>query len=168
MKQLISLATTVLLLGLLLPGSNAFAQTANGQLRGTSWRLISGRVERHGKKVRLTAPPLQGFLVFDSNDHFLIMITRSGPPKSASTAGQAGTAGEIKATLQRSVACFGTYSISEADQTINIHIEGSTFPKWIGSDQKRQFTLTGDKLTLTNSSLSSGAGTAQLVLERVK
>jgi hypothetical protein len=168
MKQFISLATTVLLLGLLLPESKAFAQAANDQLRGTSWRLISGQVERDGKKVRLAAPPLQGFLVFDSGDHFLIVITRSGPAKSASKSGQAGTAGENRATLQRSVACFGTYSISNAEHTINVHIEGSTFPKWIGSDQKRQFTLSSDKLTLTNSSLESGTGTAQLVLGRVR
>jgi hypothetical protein len=168
MKQLISLTAAALLLGLLLPENRAFAQIANDQLEGSSWRLISGRIEREGKKVHLTAPPLQGFLVFDSRNHFLIMITRSGPAKSSSNAGQAGNPGGNKAALQRSVACFGTYSINDADHTINVHIEGSTFPKWIGSDQKREFTLTGDKLTLTSSTLSGGTGIAQIVLGRVR
>ena len=154
------------MLGLLLPESNAVAQAANDQFRGTSWRLVSGQVQRGGKNVRLTAPAVQGFLIFDSNDHFLIVITRSNVPRIAS--GQAGTLGQNKATLQRSVACFGTYSINNADHTINVHIEGSTFPKWTGTDQKRQFAVVDDKLTLTNSSASGGVGTAQLVWERVK
>jgi hypothetical protein len=168
MKQLISLTTAALLLGVLLPEAHALAQTANEQFRGTSWTLISGSVERGGKKVHLIAPRLQGFLMFDNSDHFLIAITRSGLPKFTSNPGQAGTLGENKAALQRSIACFGTYSISEADQTINVHIEGSTFPKWTGTDQKRQFTVTGDKLKWTNSSPPGAAGTAQLVWKRAK
>jgi len=80
MKQLISLTAAALLLGVLLPEGYAVAQTANDQFRGSSWTLISGRVERGGREVRLIAPRLQGFLMFDSNDHFLIVITRSGLP----------------------------------------------------------------------------------------
>ena len=168
MKQLISITTAGLLLGLLLPDGNAIAQTSNDQFKGSSWRVISGKVERGGKTVRLNAPRLQGFLMFDSNDHFLIVITRSGLPKFASNPSPSGILDENKATLQRSIACFGTYSISEADHTINVHIEGSTFPKWTGTDQKRQFSVVGDKLELTNSVPSGGAGTAELVWQRVK
>ena len=124
--------------------------------------------ERGGRKVRLTAPRLQGFLVFDGNDHFLIVIARSGPCRFAFTSGQARTPGENQATLQRSIACFGTYSINDADHTISAHIEGSSFPKWIGTAQTRQFTVTGEKLKWTNSSPSGGAGTADLVWKRVK
>ncbi len=78
MKQLILLTTAALLLGLL-PQDSAVAQTANDQFRGSSWRLISGKVERGGKEVRLSAPRLQGFLIFDSQDHFLIVITPFRP-----------------------------------------------------------------------------------------
>jgi hypothetical protein len=160
MKQLISLTTAALLLGVLLPDGSAVAQAANDLFRGSSWTLISGKVERGGKEVRLIVPSFQGFLMFDNNDHFLIVITRSGLSKSASK--------ENKATLQRSIGCFGTYSINDADHTINAHIEGSTFPKWTGTDQKRVFTVAGDKLTWTNSSPSGGVGAAQLVWKRVK
>jgi hypothetical protein len=168
MKQLISLTTAALLLGVVLPEGNAVAQTVNDHLRGSSWTLISGTVERGGKKVHLTAPRLQGFLMFDGNDHFLIVVMRSSLPKFASYSGQAGTLGENKATLQRSIACFGTYSIKDADHTISVHIAGSTFPKWIGTDQKRLFTVDSDKLKWTNSSQPGGAGTAELVWKRVK
>lgn len=170
MKQLISFATTLLLLGALLPEGKAVAHTASAsdQFRGSSWTLISGRVDHGGRKVLLIAPRLQGFLMFDANDHFLIVITRSRPPKFASNPGQARTLGVNKAMLQRSIACFGTYSINDAEHTINVHIEDSTFTKWTGTDQKRLFTVVGDKLKLTNSSSSGGAGTAESVWKRVK
>ena len=168
MKQLISLTTAALLLGILLPEASAVAQTANHHFRGTSWTLISGRIERGGREVRLTAPRLQGFLVFDGNDHFLIALMRSGVPKPASNSRKARTVGQNKASLQRSIACFGTYSINDADHTISAHIEGSSFPKWIGTDQKRFFMVAGDKLKWTNSPPSGGAGTAELVWKRVK
>jgi Lipocalin-like domain len=159
MKQLISLTTAALLASLLLPQGNAAAQTAHDQFRGSSWRLISARFERGGRKVRLIAPGLQGFLMFDSNDHFLVAITRSGLSKSAPNPGQ---------VLQRSISCFGTYSINDGDHTIKVHIEGSTFPKWTGTDQQRLFTLTGDKLKWTNSTSVDAAGTAELVWQRVR
>jgi hypothetical protein len=169
MKKLISLAaaTIVVVLGLFMPLLNAVAQTANERFTGSSWRLSSGTVDRDGKKVRLV-PRLQGFLMFDATDHFLIVITRLGSPRSAVNNGQGRTPGNGQATLQRSIACFGTYSISQANHTISAHIEGSTFPKWTGTDQKRQFTVSDDKLTWTNTSQSSGARTAELVWRRVK
>jgi Lipocalin-like domain len=167
MKQLISLTVTMLLLRVLLSESNAANQPGGDQFRGSSWRIVSGSLERGGKKVRWTPPRLQGFLMFDAGNHFLIVIVRSGLPKSTTDPGQPGTVGEKTPALQKSVACFGTYSTNHADHTISVHIEGSTFPKWTGTDQQRRFTLTGDELKWTNASLSGGA-TAELAWKRVK
>jgi Lipocalin-like domain len=167
MRQFISLATAALLLVIFLPKDQAVAQSAPDTFRGSTWRLVSGRVERGGKEIHLTAPRVQGFLMFDSNDHFLIVITRSGRPKFTSNSGQAGTRKNLS-TLQLSIASFGTYSINGPDHSINVHIEGSTFPKWIGTDQKRWFAVDGDNLKLANSSPSGGRGTSELVWKRVK
>jgi hypothetical protein len=104
--------------------------------------------------------------MFDNNGYFLIAITHSGVSKSASNSSNAGTVGENK--VQRSIACFGTYSINAADHTISAHIEGSSFPKWIGTDQKGFFMVAGDKLKWTNSTPSGGGGTAEVVWKRVK
>ena len=167
MRQFISLATAALLLVIFLPKDQAVAQSAPDTFRGSTWRLVSGRVERGGKEIHLTAPRVQGFLMFDSNDHFLIVITRSDRPKFTSNSGQAGTRKNLS-TLQLSIASFGTYSINGPDHSINVHIEGSTFPKWIGTDQKRWFAVDGDNLKLANSSPSGGRGTSELVWKRVK
>jgi len=59
------------------------------------------------------------------------------------------TAEENKATAQGTITYFGTYSVSEADCTIAIHIEASSFPNRNGADQRRFFAITGGQLKLT-------------------
>ena len=74
---------------------------------------------------------------------------RSDRAKCATNALWQGTAEENKETVDSTITYFGTYSASEADNSITIHVEGSTFPNWNGTDQKRLVTITGDRLTLT-------------------
>jgi hypothetical protein len=158
MKKFLSIISTLLLvlLGDFFSPGGAVAATAKGPFTGSSWTLVSGTVDRGGKKVRFNAPRLQGFLVFDGDDHFLIVLTHFGRSRGG------------QAPWQKSVACFGTYSINESDHTINAHIDRSTFPKWVGGDQKRQYTLVGDTLQWTNSSATGPGTTADLVWKRVK
>jgi len=108
-----------------------------------------------------------GAMMLDGNGRFSIAVIRPGLPKFASNNRQAGTADENKAAVQGSLAYFGTYSVSEADRMISMNIEGSTFPNWNGTDQKRLFTLSGDQLTLTNPTGSVG-GNARIVWKRAK
>ena len=61
----------------------------------------------------------------------------------------AGTSEENKATADGTITYFGTYSVNEADSSIAIHIDGSSFPNWNGVDQKRIVAIAGDRLTLT-------------------
>ena len=75
---------------------------------------------------------------------------------------------ENKAAVQASIAYFGTYSVSEADNVIKYHIDGSTYPNWQDTDQERLFKLSGDELTLTTPTTSIGAGTAYSVWKIMK
>ena len=68
----------------------------------------------------------------------------------AGEAGQRqGTPDENKETADGTITYFGTYSISEADSSIAIHVVGSSFPNWNGTDQKRLVAIAGEQLTLT-------------------
>jgi hypothetical protein len=71
-----------------------------------------------------------------------MIITRSDLPKIASNNRHAGTPEENKAFEEGSIAYFGTYSAKQ--MTCAIHIESSTFPNWIGTNQKRSFIISGD------------------------
>ncbi|MFC4922139.1 MULTISPECIES: lipocalin-like domain-containing protein [Bradyrhizobium] len=78
-----------------------------------------------------------------------VAVMRSDRVKYASNALWRGTAEENEATANGTQTYFGTYSVNDADSSIAIHVEGSSFPNWNGSDQKRFVAITGDQLTLT-------------------
>jgi Lipocalin-like domain len=160
------ITTSALIFGVLLPREEAAAQTAK-DLIGT-WTLVSVTLERDGKKSDLFGPNPQGQVTFDPNGRMSLMITRSDLPKFASNNRQAGTPEENKAIVQGSITYFGTYSVSETDKTIATHIEGGTFPNWIGTDQKRSFTISGEELKWTTPTTSLGSGTAVDVWKRAK
>ena len=107
----------------------------------------------------------KGVAVFDAGGRFIITAMRSDRTKYGSNHPAKGTDEENKATAQGTMTYFGTYTVNEADRTIDIHIEASSFPNWSGTDQKRGFAITGDRLTLTARALG---GSADVVWQRAK
>ena len=73
---------------------------------------------------------------------------------------------ERSCNVQGSIAIFGTYSVSETDKTLTIHIEDCTFANWKGTDQKRPFNISGDELNITNPTSSTSTGSNQQVWKR--
>jgi hypothetical protein len=144
----------------------ADAQGVKEQLVGT-WMLVSIYDEhQEGKKFEPFGANPTGILMFDGNGRFAAQLMGSGLPKLASNNRFEGTPEENKAIVQGSICYFGTYSVSEADHTLNYHIESSSFPNFNGADQKRSFTLAGDELKYTGP--TSTGGTAHVVWKRAK
>ena len=168
MNRMISsvLAASALIFELFLPRGGAVAQTAK-ELVGM-WTLVSVTLEQDGNKIDMYGADPQGQAIFAPNGRFSIMFIRSDVPKFASANREAGTPEENQAAVYGSIAYFGTYSARETDKIILYHLEGSTFPNWRGVDQKRVFKLSGDELTLTNPTPSTGSGSGYSVWRRVK
>jgi lipocalin-like protein len=119
------------------------------RLVGT-WTLASWEQKKaDGTKVQRYGENPVGVAFFDSGGRYIITVMRSDRAKYASDALWQGTSEENKATADGTITYFGTYSVSEADGSIAIHIEGSSFPNWNGVDQKRIVAIAGDQLTLT-------------------
>jgi hypothetical protein len=161
------ISASALIFGFILPNEEASAQTTAKDIVGT-WTLVSNTLERDGKKTDFFGANPQGRLIYDANGHVSVIITRSDLPKFASNNREAGTPEENKAVVQGSIAFFGTYSVSETDKTITIHIESCTFPNWNGTDRKSSFNISGDELSSTVPGTSIGTGTAYLVWKRAK
>ena len=49
-----------------------------------------------------------------------------------------------------------------------MHLEGSTFPNWVGTDQKRTLELSGDELKFINKNPSMGQGVVTVTWKRVR
>jgi Lipocalin-like domain len=174
MRTLVALtfATTTIAfvsLGVALPESDAFAQgkSLKEQLVGT-WTMVSVVTARpDGSRYEALGPNPRGVFILNANGHFAITIIGDAHRKFASNNRLQGTPEENEAAVHSSIAYFGTYTVSEADHTLNFHIDRCTFPNWDGTDQKRSVTITGDEMKYSNAA-ASGGGKAELVWKREK
>ena len=118
-----------------------------------SWSLlIDDSVKPDGTHVPNFGPNPIGMAMFGADGRFSVTITRAGRPKFASNSRTTGTADENKAVVTGSNAFFGTYGVNEADKTLTLRVEASTFPNLEGTTQKRTITslTASDELTWSN------------------
>lgn len=158
---------TALALGLTVLFGHAVGQqkAPKEQLLGT-WTPVSiESVSPDGNRVPLFGPKPKGIAMFDGG-HYVISVMRSDLLPFAVNDRLRGTAEENKAATQGTITYFGTYSVAEADRTILIRVDASSFPNWSGTDQKRLFVLTGDELKLLVPPPPTGGGTIEVVWKR--
>jgi hypothetical protein len=162
--------SVVTILGLAaLPGSATSQQKSPKEDLLGAWTLVSiDYVRGDGSRSSTFGDNPKGIAFFDATGHYIITVMRSDRAKYAATDRTQGTADENKATAQGTITYFGTYTVSEADRTISIHVVNSSFPNWNGANQKRIFTVSGDELKLTNPVASTGGGTTEVVWKRAK
>jgi hypothetical protein len=154
MTRIITLATAALSVGLVLPGP-AIAQTAK-DLAGTWTNVANVNIRQDGSRVDVFGPKGTGLAIFDNNPE---------TPKFSSNNRAQGTPEENKAAVLGGIALYGTYSV--ADKVINFKVEGSTYPNWTGTEQKRNVSAyTADQFTW--SLPASIGGTAEVTWKRLK
>ena len=62
-----------------------------------------------------------------------------------------------------SLAYYGTYTVNETERVAILHLEASTFPNQIGTDQKLTITsLSADELKYNNPAAKSGVEVHQV------
>ena len=93
-----------------------------------------------------------GSMLLDASGHYSIIVISNGGA--------------------RNISYYGTYTVDEAGKTINFRIEGSSFPNWENTSQKRLVTaLTDEVLTYRNPTSSTpgqGFTHSELVWKRLK
>lgn len=163
--RIISLATMPLYVVLASPDA-AVAQTAK-DLVGTWTNVSNTNIRSDGSKADVFGPRGTGIVIFESNGRYAIINVNPDIPKFASNNRAQGTAAENKAVVEGSIAHYGTYSYDAANKVINLKIEGSTYPNWAGTEQKRTIiTFAGDDLKW--SVAASIGGTGEVGWKRVK
>jgi hypothetical protein len=163
MIEKIALSTLALMIGLGAP-SAAMAQTAT-DLVGTWTMAANVNTGQDGKKVDVFGPKGTGFAIFESNGRFALININPDTPKFAANSRAQGTPEENKAAVLGGIGLYGTYSVS--DKVINFKVEGSTYPNWTGTDQKRTVSkFTADEFIWTVA--ASAGGTSEVTWKRVK
>jgi hypothetical protein len=134
------------------------------------WSLVSAEnTHSDGKKSLPFGPDPKGMAVLDASGRFMILNTASNLPKFATNSRATGTAEENKAVVTGSIGLFGTYTVDEAGKAMVWRVEASTYPNWVGQEQKRPInSITADEIRWTNPASSTGGATTLLVWKRVK
>ena len=150
-RATLAMTTTALLclaVGLSPSVSLAQQKPLKEQLVGT-WALVSSdQVLPDGSKLKQFGTNPKGINVFDANGRFFLMIASADNSKIASKDPSRKTnSEEVGGLIVESIAYYGTYIVNEAERVAILHLDASTFPNQIGTDQKRSIiSLTADEL----------------------
>ena len=144
----------------------AEAETAQ-DLVGT-WTLVSAVLQSGDIRTEVFGPDPRGTLIFGSDGRYALIFMRRDLPKLTYNTRMSQTVEESRAITKGSIAHFGTYRVNEDEggKALILRIEGSTFPNWAGTEQRRSFSLSGDELTYISPG-SVGVAT-QIVVRRAK
>ncbi len=157
-------------LGFLFLTGTAVAQkkTLKEQLVGTWLVAAVDNVRPDGSRFQAFGPNPKGILMFDANGRFSFQLARPGRPKFAFDNRLQGTPEENKATVQGSLSYYGIYSVDEADRTLHLYIESSSYPNFDGIDNKRIIkSLSEDEFTWY-SPAGSIHTTAEVIWKRAR
>jgi hypothetical protein len=134
------------------------------------WKLVSNEFRQSDGQVRYPfGRDSVGIAMFNANGQNGAQIMRPDRPAFASGDRLKGTPAEIRSAFEGFFAYFGTYEVKQEENTIILHVEGSSFPNWVGTAQKRFFEFSGNRLTLTTPPILMGGKqvTGFLIWERV-
>lgn len=136
-------------------GRTAAEREIVSQLAG-GWRLVSRVTTGSDGKV-LVDPGLSvtptGVLIYDRFGHVAAQLSRPG--RTVEMLGEECRAAEkVKGTNDTAQtilgydAYFGTYTVDAKAGVVTHHLESALFPGDIGKDIKRNFSISGDTLTI--------------------
>src|SRR6478609_795394 len=125
---------------------DAQAPTSVFPLQGT-WTLVAADKRLpDGTTTRDYGERPKGRLVIDAKGRYSLQIFKSERLRFASDDKAGGSVDEFKSAIMGSSTHYGTLTIDEAAGLLVFSIEGSSFPNWEGTIQKRQYTLEGPQL----------------------
>jgi len=153
---------------LALPGAHAqdnsaIKKSAKTSLVGT-WNLIRyADTPKGGKDVHVFGKSPIGQFIFTADGYMSVHIMHNPPnPKD-----QVVDPDPEACIPSWYCGYFGTYSVDPAGHFWIGHVLGGNIPAYIGTDQKRTFTIVGDRLIISETYLSESVPvTAERVLVR--
>jgi hypothetical protein len=135
-----------------------------------TWKLLSWKIEQAGELIDSSfGPNPAGWIMYQRDGRMSVNIMRSDRSKFASNNLTEATSEEIKSGFEGYFSYCGSYDVNVPKGFIIHHLELSAFPNWVGTDQKRYFEFSGDRLTLKTPpfTLSGRDQVHRLIWERL-
>lgn len=131
--------------GLAMPSTPSPQQES--PLRGT-WTLVAAdKILPNGETARDYGDKPKGRLIVDAKGRYSLQIFKSERSRFAADNKADGSADEFKSAVMGSSTHYGTVTIDPKDGMVVFSIEGSSFPNWEGTVQRRQYKLDGNEFS---------------------
>lgn len=155
---MIRFAILITILASVIGPANAQQKPIKDEIVG-AWSLVAVTAElANGTNAEPFGANPKGTIIFTPDGHFALFQSRSELPKIASNDRAKATGEEAAAIVGGSIAYYGTYSVNEAEKSLSVVLDGSTFANLLGGPaQKRLITsLTSSELKFANPRTPSG------------
>ena len=164
------IGTLACVLGFLCAGSaGAQQKPIKDEIVGV-WSLVAVTAElANGSNAEPFGANPKGIIIFTPDGHFSLFQSRGELPKIASNDRTKASPEEAAAIVGGSIAYYGTYSVNEAEKSLAVNLDASTYANLLGGPpQKRLVTsLSATELKFANPRTPSGM-TLQTVWKRAQ
>lgn len=130
-----------------------------------AWRLISQiSIAADGAQTLPRGEAAHGIILYDASGWMSVFLTRAEIDPDARF-------GDYGAALHQALAYYGRYQIDRERRVVTHHLEGCTYPGWVGTVQVREYAFEGSyRLTLTARTLDALGAlvTRVLIWERLQ
>jgi hypothetical protein len=114
------------------------------------WQLVSFEFRlKDGIVIHPMGEGVTGVLIYDPNGFMALQLMEPDRPKFASGDWMRGTPAEVLAAFEGCMAYYGTYEVDAPKMIVVHHVQGCSFPNWVGVDREQFFKFSQDRLTLT-------------------
>lgn len=140
-RGIVACLASLVILALASIATTSFAQTPSTSLKDRlvgHWQLVSVSInttQSYGANPK-------GSMFLDAGGHYSVIVITGGNA--------------------RSVSYFGTYTVNDADSSMTMHVDASSFANAAGRDEKRYITFSGDELIVTNQKSAGPIGPLKL------
>ena len=133
--------------------NSAMSDKEIGGFPGT-WRLVSCEARDSTGQIQYPmGEQLTGQLIYDTGGNMSAHVMRDDRPAFASGDSGQGTDAEVRAAFEGHSSYFGAYTVNAAKQTVTHHVQGASYPNWIGNDLVRYYKFNGARLVLSTPPL---------------
>jgi hypothetical protein len=143
---------------------NMAQSRSDSSLVGT-WRLVSYEArDSEGKRQYPLGERVSGQLMYDASGNVSAHVMKNDRPLFAANDSGRGTDAEVRAAFEGHASYFGTYTIDQEAQTVTHHVQGASYPNWVGGDQLRYFKFDGARLRLSSPPILFAGQSLEYVL----
>ena len=134
-----------------------------------AWRLAEyAFTDGDGAVTHPWGESAEGLIIFEASGQMSAQIMRPGretvPPPGD---GDGDAARPAEQAFRGYVAYFGSYEVDAEAGTLSTRVTGALNPAMVGTEQRREFELAGDRLTLRTPETGPRNTSGVLVWERV-